>query len=79
MWEHFRSSVRDRLRRRFADSIAANHPVISARPYDVLLYTPQEVRARIRYVENNPVKDGLAAQQWPFVAPYDNWPLHKRR
>ncbi len=53
--------------------------MISNRPFDVLLYTPDDVWTRIRYVEGNPVKDGLAAQKWPFVTPYDNWPLHKRR
>lgn len=79
MWQQFANRIRDRLRRRFADSIAANHPVISARPFDVLLYTPQEVWTRIAYVENNPVKDAVPAQRWDFVTPYDNWPLHKHR
>lgn len=53
--------------------------MISNRPFDVLLYTPDDVWGRIRYVENNPVKDALPAQRWAFVTPYDNWPLHKRR
>lgn len=79
MWENFTERIRARLRQRFAGSIAAHHPVISARPYAVLLYTPDDVWTRIRYVENNPVKDGLAAQKWAFVTPYNNWPLHKRR
>lgn len=66
-------------RRCFPTAISPHHPVISNRPFDVLLYGPNDVWGRIRYVENNPVKDGLAAQRWAFVTPYDNWPLHKRR
>lgn len=79
MWEQFAQRMRDRLRRRFPGVISAHHPVISARPYDVLLYTPDEVWSRVRYVEANPVKDGLPPQHWPFITPYDNWPMHKRR
>lgn len=66
-------------RRCFPTAISPHHPVISNRPFDVLLSTPDDVWTRIRYVEGNPVKDGLAAQRWAFVTPYDNWPLHKRR
>ncbi len=79
MWEHFAERIRSRLRQRDADTISPHHPVISARPYAVLLYAPDDVWGRIRYVERNPVKDGLAVQRWPFVRPYDNWPFHKGR
>ena len=34
------------------------------------LFTPSDVRGRIRYVENNPVKSGLPRQRWSFVVPY---------
>jgi hypothetical protein len=34
------------------------------------------VRRTIRYIEENPMKIGLRAQQWGFVADYDGWPLH---
>lgn len=34
------------------------------------LFTPEEVRQRIRYVENNPLKEGKRRQRWPFVVPY---------
>ena len=44
-----------------------------------LLPAPDHVRTAIRYVANNPIKGGLPAQLWPFVAPHDNWPFHKRR
>ena len=35
-----------------------------------------EVRQTIGYIERNPLKIGLPPQAWPFVQPYDNWPLH---
>ena len=78
MWERFADSIRDRLRLRLPSRSSPHHPVISARPYNVLHYTPEDVWPRIRYVEGNPARDGLPSQHWPFVTPYDNWPFHKR-
>lgn len=77
MWDHFAQSIRERLRLRFAAEISAKHPVISARPYKVFLYAPEDVWTRIRYVRENPVKEGRLAQTWDFVREYDNWPLHR--
>lgn len=37
----------------------------------VFLFTPEEVLHRIRYVEDNPVKEGKKRQRWPFVVPFD--------
>jgi len=37
------------------------------RGWYVYLDTPRKLRKRIRYVEENPVKSGLARQRWPFV------------
>ena len=76
-WNNLAEGIRRRLRHRFADSINANHPVISARPYSVLLFTPDDVWGRVDYVQGNPLKEGLPAQQWEFITLYDNWPLHK--
>jgi hypothetical protein len=30
------------------------------------------------YVEQSPLKEKLPTQRWDFVAPYDNFPFHKR-
>lgn len=38
----------------------------------VYLFTPAEIRQRIRYVEDNPVKEGKARQRWSFVVPTSN-------
>jgi REP element-mobilizing transposase RayT len=54
------------------------HPVWTNGGWKVFLDSPEEVWPRIRYVEGNPMKEGLSRQQWVFVVPYDNWPLHKR-
>lgn len=78
-WGNFADSTRQRLRHRFHTRISPHHPVISARPYTVLLFTPDEVRSRIKYVHDNPRKERLPPQSWPFVIAYDNWPFHKRQ
>lgn len=54
------------------------HPVWAERPYKVFLCTPERVRDCIRYVEQNPVKEGLPAQSFPFVKAYDGWPFHRQ-
>jgi hypothetical protein len=78
-WNNIADSIRGRLRHRFPERIGAHHPIISARPYSVLLFTPDEVAGRIRCVECNPQKEGLPRQHWTFGTPYNNWPLHKRK
>jgi REP element-mobilizing transposase RayT len=68
--------------RRYLQSLGivpTDHPVWTLKGWHVFLDSPSAVRGRIRYVEGNPVKEGLAKQTWSFVVPYDNWPLHKRR
>jgi hypothetical protein len=56
-----------------------NHPVWSSRPYKVFLDTPEAVVAEVHYIWKNPVKEGLPAQNWDFVQPYNGWPFHKHR
>ncbi|MDZ4656750.1 MAG: hypothetical protein SH868_04130 [Bythopirellula sp.] len=36
----------------------------------VFLDTPTDVNRAIRYVEQNPEKEGLPRQHWPFITPY---------
>jgi REP element-mobilizing transposase RayT len=45
--------------------------------WNVFLEHPNDVRRVIGYIERNPIKSGLPLQKWPFVKPYDNWPLHE--
>jgi REP element-mobilizing transposase RayT len=54
------------------------HLVWTKGGWKVFLNSPAEVWTRVRYIEKNPVTEGLAAQRWPFVVEYDNWPFHKR-
>jgi len=75
MWEQFAEASRLRLRT-LAD-VGPEHPVWADRPYKVFLYTPEDVRTRVNYVQDNPLKEGLARQTWDFVTAYNNWPLHK--
>ncbi|MBX3400367.1 MAG: transposase [Gemmataceae bacterium] len=37
--------------------------------WKVFLDSPEDVHRAIRYVENNPIKDGLPPQRWAFVQP----------
>lgn len=37
----------------------------------VYLNTPDKIRGRIKYVQDNPVAAGMKAQQWSFVVPYE--------
>jgi hypothetical protein len=77
MWDAFANETRAGLRL-FAD-VPQAHPVWSERPYKVYLYTPDDVRRVIGYIEGNPEKEGLSPQNWPIVAPYDGWPNKKAR
>jgi hypothetical protein len=72
MWDVFAGHARDALRA-LAD-VGAEHPVWSDRPYVVFCYDPPGVDGRVKYVEQNPEKEGLPPQHYPFVIPYDGWP-----
>ena len=38
--------------------------------WKVFLYDEEAIVAAIRYVEENPVKEGKRPQKWPFVTPF---------
>ena len=40
------------------------------RTVEVYLDTAEDVVRAIRYVENNPIKEGKKPQRWSFVVPY---------
>ena len=75
--EHFQSA--SRLRLSSLGAVPEEHPVWTKNGWKVFLNSPAAVRQRIQYVNNNPVKEGLSRQHWPFVVPYDGWPFHKRQ
>jgi hypothetical protein len=77
IWQNLADGTRDALRT--SQLIPSSHPLWAARPYKVFLDSPPRVWSCIRYIEANPPKENLPSQQWPFVVPYDNWPLHKKR
>jgi hypothetical protein len=39
--------------------------------WKVFLFAREEVREKILYVEENPVKEGKRRQRWSFVVPYE--------
>jgi REP element-mobilizing transposase RayT len=54
------------------------HPTWTAGDgWNVFLEHPDDARRVIGYIERNPIKIGLPEQNWAFVKPYDNWPLHE--
>lgn len=52
------------------------HPLWTCGGWKVFLDHPDEMWRTIKYIENNPIKLQLPKQSWPFVIPFDNWPLH---
>jgi REP element-mobilizing transposase RayT len=55
---------------------AGEHPVWGGGGWKVFLDHPDEVRRTVPYVERNPDPYHLPRQTYPFVQPYDGWPLH---
>ncbi len=49
--------------------VPPDHPVWADRPYKVYLKTAEQVCGRIKYVEDNPQKEGLGRQTYEFVTP----------
>ncbi len=66
---------RERLHER--KLLPGGHPLWSEDRYVKFKDTPGLVRGTIAYIQGNFQKHRLAAQEWDFVLPYDNWPFHK--
>lgn len=66
-----------RLRLREAGLRPNDHPTWGGCGYKVFLDHPEEVRRIIEYIRQNPIRIGWPEQVWPFVLPYDNWPVHE--
>jgi REP element-mobilizing transposase RayT len=56
-----------------------DHPVWGGPGWKVFFDSTDDIWRTIPYVEDNPVKAGHPIQKFPFVTPYDNWPLRERR
>jgi len=74
MIEAFQAASRLRLSN--AGLRPVGHPVWATGGWKGFLDHPDAVRRTIAYIENNPAKQRLPRQMWPFVVPYDGWPLH---
>ena len=53
------------------------HPIWGGHGYSVYLDHPDDVWLTIPYIEENPSQARIRAQQYDFVTPYNNWPLHE--
>lgn len=58
---------------------ASNPPVWGGLGWKVFLDSVEDIERTVRYVEQNPVKLGLAPQHFPFVTPYHGWPFRGER
>lgn len=63
-------------RKRLGHIRPKDHPLWTSGGWKVFLDHPDEMHRTIHYIEQNPIKQYLPAQSWPFVTVYDNWPLH---
>jgi REP element-mobilizing transposase RayT len=63
-------------RKRLESIRTKDHPLWTRGGWKVYLDHPDDMHRTIRYIEQNPLKQSLPAQKWPFVTRYDNWPLH---
>jgi REP element-mobilizing transposase RayT len=77
IWNHFADATRQQLG--LNAEPGEEHPIWSDRPYKVFLYTPEDVRRVIAYIEENPVLARLAPQNWEFVTKYDGFPGKRAR
>jgi hypothetical protein len=75
MIEHFQEA--GRLAIAGTGQWASNHPVFSLGGWKVFLDDPKEIWRVIPYINENPEKIGQPRQEWAFVTPYNNWPLHE--
>jgi len=66
---HFKGRATQRLG---ADGLWPDpaRPVWAGRSWKVFLFTPEDMRRAIAYVEANPEKEGKPRQRWSFVRPY---------
>jgi hypothetical protein len=65
MWRTFAEYARQSLAS--SRSLPAQHRVWGNRPYSKFLYTPDEIRGRSAYVNQNPKREGMPEQHWEFV------------
>jgi len=75
MIHHLREGSRELL---IAASLrTTDHPVwCGGSGWKIFLDHPDEIRRTIKYIDDNPIPWRLPRQSWPFVKPYDGWPLH---
>jgi len=68
------AASRNRLRE--LNLVPGDHPVWAGGGWKVFQDHPDDIRRTTRYIRNNPPRQRLPHQSWPFVKEYDGWPLH---
>ena len=68
IWRTFAEGSRQSLR--VVADLSDRHRVWGERPYSKFLYTPEDIRTRIKYVNENPGKENLPRQDWKLVVGY---------
>ena len=68
MIDHLRSDCALRLRR-LAD-VPDIHPVWNTGHYKKFLFTPTGITRTVAYIRNNPARERIPEQNFPFVTPY---------
>ncbi len=76
IWSRLATAARTALLQQ--NAIPTDHPLWSDRPYSVYLHTPDDITRTINYIQQNPQKEGLPPQPYPWLHPYTGWPHPKR-
>ncbi|MFA7235864.1 MAG: hypothetical protein WC058_03280 [Phycisphaeraceae bacterium] len=79
--EQLRDHLKSRATRQLNIEAINPMPDVPAKPspwarkgWQAFLDSPEDIERAIRYARNNPLKDGLREQHWPFVVPWSAGP-----
>ncbi len=67
------ANLQSASRLRLSAHLPENHPVWTTGGYNRFILTPQQMRNTIEYIASNPSKEGLPAELWDFIQPYNGW------
>jgi hypothetical protein len=79
--EEMSETLKERARAflRKTELVEKEHPIFSDRQCHVYKSDVPAMRNCVRYINANCTKHKMPRQNFDFVTPYNNWPLHNKR